>query len=253
MNIKPSTDLMLETKLATEVAKKAGIFLKKESKMLNKELVSSGKDIKLKADIQSEKLITDLLTERSSYPILGEESGKSHKNLQSTFWVVDPLDGTANYSRNLPLCGVSIALIKDDVPILGVIYDFNNEILYKGSIHEKATANNEIISVSNRSSKKESILVTGLPVAGGFDNQTLRKFFDNCFGWGDVRLIGSAVIASIYVASGRAECYEEKGIFLWDIAAGYAIVNAAGGTSIISNSRENFQVDIVFTNGKQFN
>ena len=61
-------------------------------------------------------------------------------------------------------------------------------------------------------------------------------------------MIGSAAMASCYIASGKAEMYKEKGVYLWDILAGAAIVESAGGTADISNIRENFQVDVVFSN-----
>ena len=63
-------------------------------------------------------------------------------------------------------------------------------------------------------------------------------------------MIGSAAIASCYIASGKAERYQEKGVYLWDIIAGAAIVESAGGTAEILNLRENFQVDVVFSNLK---
>jgi len=70
-------------------------------------------------------------------PILAEESGKSKEHLDETFWVVDPLDGTANYARDIPLCCVSIALMHKMNPVLGVIYDFNNNDLYEGHLMER--------------------------------------------------------------------------------------------------------------------
>ena len=79
-------------------------------------------------------------------------SKECHKNL----WVVDPLDGTANYSRNIPLCCVSIAILSDTKPVLGVIYDFNNDELYEGSINTSACLNGEAISVSKTKKCQES-------------------------------------------------------------------------------------------------
>ena len=68
--------------------------------------------------------------------------------------------------------------------------------------------------------------------------------------WKKVRMIGSAAMAACYVASGRAEMYKENGIYLWDIVAGAAIVESAGGHAEILNIRDNFQVDVVFSNSK---
>jgi myo-inositol-1(or 4)-monophosphatase len=66
--------------------------------------------------------------------------------------------------------------------------------------------------------------------------------------WKKIRMIGSAAMASVYVASGKAERYQENGIFLWDIAAGAALVNAAGGSVIISDIQSDFRVDVRFSN-----
>ena len=94
---------------------------------LNKEILSSSRDIKLDADLISENLIKEILLEHSKFPVLAEESGKSKESLDEIFWVVDPLDGTANYARGIPLCCISIALIYKFQPVLGVIYDFSNK------------------------------------------------------------------------------------------------------------------------------
>ena len=66
--------------------------------------------------------------------------------------------------------------------------------------------------------------------------------------WKKVRMIGSAAIASCYIASGKAELYKENGVFLWDIIAGAAIIESSGGNAKINNLKDNFQVDIVFSN-----
>ena len=66
--------------------------------------------------------------------------------------------------------------------------------------------------------------------------------------WKKIRMIGSAAMASCYIASGKAEMYKEKGVYLWDILAGAAIVESAGGIADIFNVRDNFQVDVVFSN-----
>jgi myo-inositol-1(or 4)-monophosphatase len=73
---------------------------------------------------------------------------------------------------------------------------------------------------------------------------------DNFQTWKKIRMIGSAAMAACYVASGKAETYKENGIFLWDIAAGAAIVNAAGGRASIANFQADYRVDAQFTNNK---
>ncbi len=104
------------------------------------------------------------------------------------------------------------------------------------------------ISVSSLSLKKESTLVTGIPAKDNYSDNEFKNMISDFQSWKKVRMIGSAAMASAYVASGKAEAYKENGIFLWDIAAGAAIVKAAGGKILISNYQSDFRVDVNFTN-----
>ena len=237
-----------ELKIAKTAALAAGDILRTKKCDLNEETFSSNRDIKLEADIAAEILIKKIIQDASDIPILAEESGKSSKNLGDIFWVVDPLDGTANYSRNIPLCCVSIALIKNLSPVMGVIYDFNNNDLYEGSSQQKALLNNKEITVSQTSRYAEGIIVTGLPNNTDYSDEAMLKMVKDFQSWRKVRMIGSAAMASVYVASGKADVYKEFGTYLWDVAAGAAIVNAAGGTASITNQKDNFQVDAFFSN-----
>ena len=234
--------------IAKKAAIEAGNILLNDKARLIEILSSTNKDIKLKADISAEEIIKEILKSESSFPILAEESGQSAKNLSDTFWVVDPLDGTANYLRDIPICCVSIALISNFKPVLGVIYDFNNDDIYEGSIETKALLNNNEISVSKVDTFHEGVLLTGLPNNTDYSDNALLKMVKDFQKWRKVRMIGSAAMASVFVASGKADLYSEKKTYLWDIAAGAAIVNAAGGDALILNQNENFQVDVYFSN-----
>ena len=161
---------------------------------------------------------------------------------------MDPLDGTANYSRNIPICCVSIALIRNLKPIVGVIYDFNNDELYEGSKYTQALLNKTVISVSTVKNKNEGIMLTGLPNKTDYSDEALLKMVKDFQAWRKVRMIGSAAMASVYIASGKADLYSEKKTFLWDVAAGAAIVEAAGGKALITNLNDKFQVDVLFSN-----
>ena len=237
-----------ELTIAKNAAVEAGNFLKKNKNNINITLSSTNRDIKLQADIDAEKIIKDLIRKNSNFEILAEESGMSSEESQKNLWVVDPLDGTANYSRNIPLCCVSIALLKDYKPVLGVIYDFNNDELYEGSINTSACLNGQEITVSKINRSQEGILVTGLPNDTDYSDQAMMEMIQNFQNWRKVRMIGSAALASAYVASGKADLYIENKSYLWDIAAGAAIVNAAGGEALIINQNEKFQVDVRFSN-----
>ena len=247
----PGLDLSKEINIAIEASLLSGKYLKDNKIELNEALKSDPRDTKLKADIASEKLIKEVINKSSNFQILAEESGKSSDDLGNTFWVVDPLDGTANYNRNIPICCISIGMVKDMKPIFGVIYDFNSDEIYCGDcINKVATLNNSPIQVSKIDDKKDGVLITGLPFNTDYSDASLNNLIYDMQSWKKTRMIGSAAMASCYIASGKAELYEEKGIYLWDILAGAAIVEAAGGLAEIKNVRDNYQVDVTFSNQK---
>ena len=239
--------ILKELSLAKKAALSAGKVLLNEN--LINETFSSDKDIKLSADLKAEEIIREILFAESTYPILAEESGKSVEKLGDVYWIVDPLDGTANYARSIPISAISICLINQLDPILGVIYDFNNDNLYEGSKVSHALLNNKQIKVSKINNPKSGVLITGLPNDTDYSDEALTKMIKDFQSWRKVRMLGSAAIASAYIASGKADVYKEKNSYIWDVAAGAAIIEAAGGDVSISNQNENFQVDVFFSNG----
>jgi len=244
-------NLDYEIEIAVEAAKTSGKLLLENRDELNNETLISSKDIKLKADITSENQIKEIIFKNSSFPILAEESGKSKEDLGKTFWVIDPLDGTANYNRDIPICCISIGLVHKMQPIAGVIYDFNNKDLYVGNcLKNTSNLNNKEINVSSVQQKKEAILITGLPHGTDYSDEALKKMVTDMQSWKKIRMIGSAAMASCYVASGKVDLYQENGVFFWDIVAGAAIVNSAGGLAEISNLQDNYQVDVIFSNSQ---
>ena len=242
---------MLQLDPCLEIAKSAallaGAYIKDQQNKDLEILLNEGRDIKLQVDVDAEKIIKNHLVTKSSFPILAEESGASNQ-LNEFYWVVDPLDGTSNFLRNIPISCVSISLMQGLTPALGAIFDFNNSDLYCAHKESKAYVNDMEISVSSLSLKKESTLVTGIPAKDNYSDVEFKNMISDFQSWKKIRMIGSAAMASAYVASGKAEAYKEKGIFLWDIAAGAAIVEAAGGKISISNLQPDFRVDANFTN-----
>jgi myo-inositol-1(or 4)-monophosphatase len=233
--------------IAKSAALKGGKYLLENQGKELKILLNQGRDIKLQLDVDTEQLIMDSLRSQITFSILGEETGLSN-DVGEFYWVVDPLDGTSNFLRDIPISCVSIALMQNLQPILGVIYDFNHDDLYFGHIESKAFLNQVEIKVSDYSEKSQSTLVTGIPAKTNYSDNEFKNMIDDFQQWKKVRMIGSAAMASIYVASGKADTYKENGIFLWDIAAGAAIVNAAGGLASITNIQTDYRVDAIFTN-----
>ena len=241
------SDLDSFLEIAKSAALLAGDYLKEHQTKNLKILSNNARDLKLQIDIDAEEIIKEYITQKSSLPILAEESGKSG-DLDEFFWVVDPLDGTSNFLRNIPISCVSICLMQGLTPVIGAIFDFNNSDLYYAHKESKAYVNNMELSVSSLNLKKESTLVTGIPAKDNYSDEEFKDMISDFQSWKKIRMIGSAAMASVYVASGKAEAYKENGIFLWDIAAGAAIVEAAGGQISISNLQPDFRVDANFTN-----
>ena len=242
--------IQIDKELST--AKKASLqsakLLINQKKLVNDVISNEGRDIKLRADIESENIIKKYLKDNSDLPILAEESG-ANEDLGSSFWVVDPLDGTSNYSRDFPICCISIALIHENEIILGVINDFNRNIIFEGSTETPAMMNSKLISVSDISDKTKATLATGLPAKGSYEDKAMLALAKEFTQWKKIRMIGSAAMSCAYVASGQFDQYQENGIFLWDIAAGLAIIKAAGGNYHYKTYDDNkFKVDVIANN-----
>jgi len=243
------TELDSWLNIAKSAALTAGNFLKKSQGADLKILLNQDRDLKLQLDIDTENIIKDFISAHSNYSILGEETGPSDK-LDEYFWVIDPLDGTSNFLRGIPISCVSIALMHNLKPVLGVIYDFNHDDLYFGHKESQAFINDQEIQVSSLSLKNESTLVTGIPAKTNYSDEEFNQLISTFQAWKKIRMIGSAAMAAAYVAAGKAETYQENGIFLWDIAAGAAIVSAAGGIASISNLQSDYRVDAKFSNNQ---
>lgn len=218
-----------ELKLAETAARQAGKVLMelwhKEITILSQE----GRDIKLQADQDAEKVILDLLNQ-SDYPVLAEESGEHNlEDPDKLFWIVDPLDGTMNFSRGLPLCCVSIALGRHDKIALGIIYDFSRDECFAGIPGEGAWLNGEPMHIAQEKNPAQAILCTGFPGKRLMSDDNLNGFMDEARRFKKVRLLGTAALMLAYVACGRVDAYAEDDIMLWDVAAGIALIQAAGG------------------------
>jgi len=232
-------------KVANNAALKAGTYLR-DNKNLDKEIyLEKGRDIKLEIDRNSEKIIYEEL-KGTKISFLGEEFGLKKESEDGLLWVVDPLDGTSNYFRGIDQCCVSIALMQNESPLLGVIYNFNSNDVYYASKGNGAYLNDIKIKVSSISDKSSASLTTGFPASEKTKN-TL-DFLGDLSKWKKIRMFGSAALSCAYVASGKCDVYLEKGIYLWDIAAGICLVEEAGG-SVKKELLQNDQYSIEMSNG----
>jgi myo-inositol-1(or 4)-monophosphatase len=190
---------------------------------------SEGHDVKLAADRRSEALLAQLLA-ATNLPIFSEEAGWiGGRGAGDEFWLIDPLDGTANYSGGVPLACVSVGLMSDRGPVAGVVYDFTRDEMFIGASGEGASLNGTPIRVSTQAAKASAILSTGLTVRGDYSERAMCDFARDLPSWKKIRMIGSAALSLAYVACGRFDAYREQAIMAWDVAAGWALVEAAGG------------------------
>ena len=237
--------------IAKEAVMTAGKYLSEYERADISVDSSHGKDVKLSADRESEDIIVEILKSKSDFPILSEESGSTNENANSSSlrWIVDPLDGSVNFFRDIPNCCVSIALSEKEIPVLGVIYDFNRDDLFTGFAEGGAWLNDSAISVSSVDAAEKAVLFTGFPVNTDFSSNAIHNYVEQVRVFKKVRLIGSAALSLAYVAAGRADAYFEKDIMLWDIAAGLAIVAGAGGRYTIETTEKSNAYNAYVTNG----
>ena len=181
------------------------------------------------ADILSEKLIIDFLKrEYPDFGILSEESNSS-ASVSGYTWVVDPLDGTNNYTFGIPFFCVNIALVRDEDILLGITYDPMRGELFQAEKGKGAYLNDSPIRISAISSLQESLI--GLDLGYSHDRGSQMLDTVNRL-WGQVhcvRLMGSSSLGLAYVACGRVSLYFHRYLFPWDIASGLLLVREAGG------------------------
>ena len=218
--------------LAVDAAREAGQFLKRSVGKVFQVERKGGQETNLVTEIdkKSEELIITRIKNR--YPhhdFLGEESG-SHKATSEYKWIIDPLDGTTNFTHGLPIFSVSIGLEHQGQIILGVVYDPNSEELFTAEKGTGAFLNGKRMHVSGKSKLIESLIVTGFPYNVRENPFNAVQHFTNFLLEAQaVRRLGSAALDLCYVAAGRFEGFWEVTLNPWDMAAGVLFVEEAGG------------------------
>jgi len=202
--------------------------------------------VKVAADMILHETLVKIIGEETPFPVYSEEKNFSEKDIQKNdyHFIIDPLDGSLNYSRSLPLCCISIALWKGMSPLLGVVYDFNHDEIYQGLVGEGAWLNGTPISVAGETKIEDAILCTGFPTQTDFSAMAVNKFVRSIQVYKKVRLIGSAALSLAFVSSGRADAYHERDIAIWDVGAGIALVKAAGGFVEFSPSTKKNRLNV---------
>ncbi|ELS01013.1 inositol monophosphatase/fructose-1,6-bisphosphatase family protein [Xenococcus sp. PCC 7305] len=230
--------------IASEAALEAGTVLQDKFRNL-KNIQEKGRsgDLVTEADKAAEAIVLKVLNRHvPGHQILAEESGTLGGNDAKYLWAIDPLDGTTNYAHGYPVSAVSIGLMIDGIPQVGVVYNpFRNE-LFRAAKGFGATLNHRPIQVSQTAQLKNTILVTGF----AYDRRetTDNNYAEFCYLTHltqGVRRSGAASIDLTDVACGRLDGYWERGLSPWDITAGIVIVEEAGG---LVTAYDNSPVDI---------
>lgn len=186
------------------------------------------KEWKINADRVVEESLIAYLSNCTKYSILSEERGEVVG--QGAFrWIIDPVDGSANLNRGMPLSCISVALWGGNQPLVGVVLDVFREELFTGIVGSGAWCNGDPINVSANDDPSVGVLCTGFPTVFSFTDEAMKVAGKTYNRFGKIRMLGSAALMLSWIACGRADSYWEKGIALWDVAAGLALVRSAGG------------------------
>jgi myo-inositol-1(or 4)-monophosphatase len=204
-----------------------------------------GREWKITADRELEEFIIRNLQDKSDYSILSEESGMIEGDGDLT-WIVDPLDGSANFSRNLPFFAISVGLWHGAEPLLGAVLEVPAGRLYSGVVGAGAWCNGDPIRslLGKPQLPQDGIVCTGYPAGLSHSSRQLQELIEGSQKFGKTRMLGSAAVMLCYVASGRCDSYFERRIALWDVAAALAIVRAAGGVIRIFDITADYRLDV---------
>jgi len=242
-------------KTAIEAATAAGKFLKQNLGKVRNIQQKSGQEKNLVTEIdkRSEEIIIDII--KKHYPnhaILAEESGTEKSKPSEYKWIIDPLDGTTNFTHGLPVFCISIGIEFNDEIISGVVYDPNNDELFVAEKGRGAFLNGKRIRVSEKSTLNQSLLVTGFPynITENPDH-AIEHFINFLMKAQAVRRMGSAAIDLAYVACGRFDGFWEVALNPWDMAAGAILVTESGGmmSDFSGNKFSIYQKQLLASNG----
>lgn len=229
-----AVDLSLITQEICTIATEAGAFLLQERSKFQRESIEYKglNNLVSYVDKETEKQLVEKLSRLlpeagfiTEEGTTGQEADKEALN-----WVIDPLDGTANFIHDLPVFSVSIGLAQGKTPIAGVIYDPNRDECFSAWQGGGAYCNGKRISVSPATQLGESLIATGFPYYH-FEQmpkylRILESLMKQTHG---LRRMGSAAIDLAYVACGRFDAFYEYNLNSWDMAAGVLLVQEAGG------------------------
>jgi myo-inositol-1(or 4)-monophosphatase len=215
--------------VAAEAARKAGEILKTHFRKKTLVKYKGRANIVTDTDLRSEEILKSfLLAEYPDHSILSEESQAITGN-SSYKWVLDPLDGTNNYSFGIPFFSIVIALAKGKDVLLGIVYDPLRDEMFSARKGNGATLNDSPIHITRRKTVQESLI--GLDL-GYVDEKGKRSLEFITSLWPEMyayRIMGSAALGMAYTACGRLDLYFHFLLYPWELACGQLLVTEAGG------------------------
>ncbi|UCG01201.1 MAG: inositol monophosphatase [Candidatus Heimdallarchaeota archaeon] len=181
------------------------------------------------ADLKADTIIRSIIYENfPSHDVLSEESGRSNHSSEY-LWIIDPLDGSTNFSVRNPFIAVSIGLLRRDHPLLGVVYSPFQDELFRAEINRGAFLNNKPISVDEKVAFENAFLAFDNGRDLHSRNKMIQIYKRLKARNNKVRQVGAAALELCYVASGRFGAFIAPGLNSWDILAGELIVKEANG------------------------
>jgi len=254
--LQEKTKILLD--ISKEVARTALNKLSEIDKENNKQYFFDQvvpREIKAEADTIIEKIILNQLVP-TGVDVLSEESGHiiGNSSLSPLRFIIDPIDGTVNFVRGIGSCSICIALYHGDKPLFGVIASYPSKTIAWGGSEFGAFLGKTKLEASDIKNSEEGILCTGFPSRFIFENDSYLSQMNMMSRFGKIRMLGAASQSLLQVAKGNAECYSEKNIMLWDVAAGIAIVEGAGGrVNMIKSTKSDGSLDVIVDNGSLLN
>jgi myo-inositol-1(or 4)-monophosphatase len=254
-------DMLLE--VAVEAAKTGGLHAQANSARRTEVIKTYAHDVKLALDVECQSLIEKVIMGHfPNHKILGEEDetsvngvtlgeSKSAEGGDNSYeWIVDPIDGTVNFSHGFPGWCCSIAVRRGSEVVAAAVYAPDMDALYTATSDTPAACNGREIHVSDKKSLSECLVMTGIDKKLIPGIEPLNFFRKIAFACQKTRVMGSAALDLCWVAEGRADGYFEGSIYLWDIAAAGLIVKQAGGAGEIAALREEpNQMSYIASNG----
>ncbi len=188
------------------------------------------KDLVSYVDINAEKMLKEGCSRILPGSGFVNEESEDQASENGYTWVIDPIDGTTNFTHGVPHFSISLALMHESDTLLGIVYSPVEEELFRAALGQGATLNGLPIRVSQRKLLEEALVGTGFPYLEKTERdaylQMVIDVMDQAHG---IRRVGSAALDLAYVAAGRFEAFFEYGLHPWDVAAGALLVQEAGG------------------------